>query len=730
MVIHSILRATNPIEKTNSNQNVSEMILNWNTSQNDKLFILGNNGCGKSNLLIDRLYNLLQSGLKPNQILVLSMTNNSVNNLRQIWFNKYARSNFLSLNDLNFYTFNKFVQKIANLNNTNNPYKLIFNNDIDRWLNLFELAQFDFNNDSCINKQDFLNNLIDIYVNKNNHLNNKTALQPNTIENRKNLQTALNKLGFLNLDTMLDRATDFVSHNKNSNFINDFNIILLDDFNDLYSTKWIKFIFGLAQDKQLFLFGDMHQNIYKFYNKRNYTHNSNTTTLTDKYKEISAFVENEKIMKCSLKATNMRNSPEIINWAHNLIHPIPTQSKDSTIFQTKKSLSQIPPQIINFDNKQDQYSFILNEITMLVSTGQVKLKDIAILADKNHIIDDLINHMSNYNIPINKISAQPTWAMDPSIKFIINLWDILYSLESQQPKHMDYNLIEFFKRINGIGMKTIIDFYNKSLSNQTTIWQYLVDKHNSLSKKILNKTRIHKLIDLLRENLILFQKLEHIDNVHTLFKVTENLMNQIPTNVCHFDDDEQLQKFRANLKSLYKFMSNCELVKPRDTNLLQFFLDHYHDQNINDNAFLHDKAQDRNTTLQALQLSTIHSAKGLEYPITFIIDEPAQEKKNDFPIDSNLLYVGATRARNLLYLININHPNTHKNNISSKNGVSASRFIESEQFWSYYNKDLSRVSNFNRENFHSTYKSLAQKYQLKQVRHLHSYIKHIKSFIH
>lgn len=70
-----------------------------------------------------------------------------------------------------------------------------------------------------------------------------------------------------------------------------------------------------------------------------------------------------------------------------------------------------------------------------------------------------------------------------------------------------------------------------------------------------------------------------------------------------------------------------------------------------------------------LYLSTIHSSKGLEYDTVFLIDLV----KNEFPIifsdedriekleeERRIFYVGATRAKNLLYLLSLKKRNNKK----------------------------------------------------------------------
>jgi DNA helicase-2/ATP-dependent DNA helicase PcrA len=90
-----------------------------------------------------------------------------------------------------------------------------------------------------------------------------------------------------------------------------------------------------------------------------------------------------------------------------------------------------------------------------------------------------------------------------------------------------------------------------------------------------------------------------------------------------------------------------------------------------------DKMQD------ALVLSTIHSAKGLEWDNVFIIglmdgvlpSAVALKNDNDIEEESRLLYVAVTRARHQLFLSMHNHPVSKSNRWNGWDGNELSRFL-------------------------------------------------------
>lgn len=96
-------------------------------------------------------------------------------------------------------------------------------------------------------------------------------------------------------------------------------------------------------------------------------------------------------------------------------------------------------------------------------------------------------------------------------------------------------------------------------------------------------------------------------------------------------------------------LDDIEQRRDTDQDLLSSFLD-----NIALTASAEKKADEENEKVQQITISTIHAAKGLEWPVVFI---PAcyngsipHSRADDNDEERRLLYVGMTRAQALLYL--------------------------------------------------------------------------------
>ena len=76
-------------------------------------------------------------------------------------------------------------------------------------------------------------------------------------------------------------------------------------------------------------------------------------------------------------------------------------------------------------------------------------------------------------------------------------------------------------------------------------------------------------------------------------------------------------------------------------------------------------------------------------------------------MEDNVLYVGMTRARNLLYLSNVTHGRL--GTLATQNALP---LLHNDSFWQYYNKDLCRPGSVGAASNWQKYNLLQKKYGL------------------
>jgi len=215
----------------------------------------------------------------------------------------------------------------------------------------------------------------------------------------------------------------------------------------------------------------------------------------------------------------------------------------------------------------------------------------------------------------------------------------------------------------GIGIKTIEKIKNYSYENNITLYEgiKLVSEKESFSKKV-NKglKEFVNLIEDFREDL--YEKKVSI--------LMEDVLNKTGI-IDELKLDDTLES-RSRIENLREMISAAqEFEKNSETGLLKEFLEEFSLKSDADNV---------DESLDSVTLMTIHSAKGLEYPIIFLVGLEegifpsirSINEDNDVEEERRLMYVAITRAEEKLYLTHAQVRNMYGK--TSCNLVS--RFIE------------------------------------------------------
>ena len=129
---------------------------------------------------------------------------------------------------------------------------------------------------------------------------------------------------------------------------------------------------------------------------------------------------------------------------------------------------------------------------------------------------------------------------------------------------------------------------------------------------------------------------------------------------------EEVRRFRAFYNTLLEDLYDNAEVRDRDLDHLEIMAQGYRsrrqfltDLALDPPSSTSDLAADPTRDEDWLVLSTMHSAKGLEFDIVYVIhaadgfipSDLATESEEEIEEERRLLYVAMTRARNLLYVL-------------------------------------------------------------------------------
>lgn len=418
---------------------------------------------------------------------------------------------------------------------------------------------------------------------------------------------------------------------------NQFNHILVDEYQDTNRIQY-DLIRLLAtngetrksewnwQGRSLFVVGDADQSIYSF-------RMADFTILLNFQSDFGDGLADGDTRTTIKLEENYRSRENILQAANQLIENN-TQRIDKVLKPTRSFGELI--YFYKADNEQTESNFVINKIRELAQENpELNWGSFAILYRTNaqsRPFEDILIH---YNIP---------YAIVGGFKFY-DRQEIKDALAYLRAIANPSDTVSLLRIINtprrGIGKTTIDGLINASQQLGVPLWEILSDEAsaNTLggrSAKSLNK--FVKLIKTLQEQINVLSAAEILDRVMKESGYAEALKQK---------GTEEADDRLANVVELYNAV--VQFQEENEDSSLEGFLS---------NASLASDLDDLSEGQNSISLMTLHSAKGLEFPVVFLVGLeqgllPHNRSLND-PLaleeERRLCYVGVTRAQEQLFL--------------------------------------------------------------------------------
>lgn len=669
------------------------------------LKVVAGPGSGKTITLLHKVHHLISSGqVKPNEILILSLTNKAVDNI----IDKLL-SIFEALNgDINYseqelkdivtqigvYTVHGLANRVVTENE--GIINIIEENG---WRGLIKLVSQDFwkgksSKSTRIREFERLFREYKLGNSKKNEVMEKLTELMRSCKVVTNDDLIILASEYLNMPS--PSVKDSSEATFTGNLKDKYKIVLIDEFQDLFPSLF-PLLNKVSLNKQLILFGDSNQNIYEFLG-------SNKTVL----KSLEKIHSTDELTILHLH-DNFRCTPEIMSVATGIIYDKDTSKKKFTSDLILKEPCGVVPQINEIADPVNELEFLTDQICQLVCSS-AKLSDIAILTRTNAQLQIIADHLQAYRINFQKLTAQPDWMTDVRIQFLIDLLKVgtlVYREDSYKdgernltgtPWRSDFSIIVTLSAIKGIGTQSIQNLYMDCGKRKLSLWKYISEVPKSeWPQQVTVKKKIEAYTAHLK-GLVDDGAILKISDPMQLLKEISNVAHELDYSPLQLKSGDEANEFKSHLEDMFKVMKLCAFNKPDDLSLAEWFLETHFDQSTTHH---HVNPNLETEGLGAVKLSTIHSSKGLEFPIVFLMGS----SYSNFPVEDKLLYVGMTRARNLLYLNNVKHPK-----INPRSGSLTPSLLSNEAFWKYYNRDLNR--SVSATNSKRKYEFLQKKYAM------------------
>jgi DNA helicase-2/ATP-dependent DNA helicase PcrA len=400
-----------------------------------------------------------------------------------------------------------------------------------------------------------------------------------------------------------------------------FSQILVDEFQDTNTIQyaWIRVLAG--QTGHLFIVGDDDQSIYGWRGAKI----ENIQKFHKDYPDAST-VRLEQNYRSTGNILAVANAV-IANNSERLGKELWTEDADGE-----------PIQLYNAYNERDEAAYLVQEVRNWMNQGGQR-SDVAVLYRSNaqsRVIEEALMQ-----------SAVP-YRVYGGLRFFerAEIKDVLSYLRLISNRRDD----AAFERVvntptRGIGAATLTQLRQYARETNQTMWQSAVD---FLQQKILPA----RAANALSAFLTLIDSLTPEDDTMSLHELTALVIDESGLRT-HFAKDKT-EKGQGRIENMDELINaSREFMRADDEEempLLDAFLAH---------AALEAGENQGDQWQDCVQLMTLHSAKGLEFPIVFMVGMeeglfPGQKSADD-PLrlaeERRLCYVGMTRARKTLYLL-------------------------------------------------------------------------------
>ena len=398
---------------------------------------------------------------------------------------------------------------------------------------------------------------------------------------------------------------------------NKFKYVLVDEYQDTNHAQFVLTKLLSEGYNNICVVGDDDQSIYKF---RGAT-----------IENILSFEQNFKNARVIRLEQNYRSTQNILDGANAVISHN-EQRKGKELWTNNGEGEKI---LLNtLSDEYDEGKFVCDEIMNRIQKG-MKFSDFAVLYRMNAMSNTIERALVRSGIPYRIIGGHKFYdrmEIKDSVAYLSVIANPNDSVRLER-------IINVPKR--GIGATTIA--YAKEIADGLGLSLFEVIKHADEYEKLSRSAaKLREFTDMIEG----FNELSLRESPSAVFM---SMLSETGYKLSLEQDKEKLEDRLQNLDEL-----NSNLIKFREENpegTLSDFLEEV--------ALLTD-IDNYNNDSETVVLMTLHSSKGLEFPVVFIsgMEEgifPGMQSMydpNEIEEERRLAYVGITRAKEVLYLLN------------------------------------------------------------------------------
>ena len=592
---------------------------------NGPLLILAGAGSGKTRALTYRIANLVEHGVAPWNILALTFTNKAAREMRE-------RTEALvgcDAQDMWVTTFHSCCSRILRMDipKLGRDSNFLIYDDDDQMSLIGNIIKRLGLSDKDVPKRDIKERISEAKnksLEPEQYLLDNPYLDETVVRIFREYQRALRECNALDFDDLLCMTIKLLEGCPEvlDKYRNKFRYVLVDEYQDTNTLQYHMIELLCREHRNICVVGDDDQSIYGW-----------------RGADIRNILEFEKDFpgaKVIRLEQNYRSTSNILNGANAVIGNN-LGRKEKKLWTDNGNGEKI--QLFTAETERDEAHFICRKVMEGVRGG-MSYGDFAILYRMNAQSRVPETVLMNYGIP-NRVFGGQRFYERKEIKDIMAYLRLMYNPNDD------------------VSLRRIINIPRRSIGDASVNELVRVAEKNGISLMMAAiacqeemDPRAAKKIAPFAESMARFMALS---KTMPLSEFAWGLIESLEYESYLKTEDKKgdVESRMDNLRELIGNIKEIEKDLPEDEDALKVFLE---------NVALVADIDAMNEENGAVALMTLHSAKGLEFPVVFMIGMeenvfPTSRAKNDMSTSAmeeerRLCYVGMTRAKQQLYMIN------------------------------------------------------------------------------
>ena len=574
-------------------------------------------GSGKTKLLTHCIAYLIKNeNVNPENILAITFTNKAANEMKTRIFDMLGVRNEIWISTFHSMCLKMLRENVSLMDGYTSDFSIYDEKDSEKLLKMVIT-------DLSLPLDDYKHYATVISICQNHNIDIETYIRNSRRDESDSYKVyieyekALKRNNAMDFDHILSNAYQLlVSYPKVLDYYSiRFEYIFVDEFQDTNKIQYDIVRLLSKVHKNIFVVGDEDQCIY--------------TWRGANFENIFNFKNDFAPVKVFKLEQNYRSTKTILETANKLISNN-FERFDKVLWTSNEQGKNI--EFNRYYDEQNEAESVVSKIWAMLNNGDYKLSDFAVLMRMNALSLPLEQKLLNYNIPYRIYGGFKFYERQE----IKNLISYLRIFTNPNDETALLRVINFPRR--GIGDGAILKLREYAKDNDLGLI-------NAMKRLAENSNENRQLSTKIKPFIEVYNSLYESKNALSLQEFTESVIDKFNIRSAYMEqNDENTEKlmnidvFVNSVGEFEKANGNATLSDYLESITMEADIDYIGDETVT--------------------LSTIHSVKGLEFKVVFIIGledgifpiSRAYDSQKDLEEERRLMYVALTRAKERIFL--------------------------------------------------------------------------------